>query len=69
MKDCILVNHREGEINTEFAFSERAEFPLLSMPEVYGRPRGAVNNHEKQQRSALEENVGTRNPAAPAKRR
>jgi hypothetical protein len=39
------------------------------MLEEYGRPGGAVNNHEKPQRSALEENVGTRNPATPAKRR
>ena len=38
------------------------------MLEVYGRPGGAVNNHEKPQRSALEENVGTRNPAPRAKK-
>jgi hypothetical protein len=37
---------------------------LLNMMEVYGRQRGAVNNHEKPQRSALEERVGTRKPAA-----
>jgi hypothetical protein len=36
------------------------------MLEVYGRLHGAVNNHEKPQRSALEERVRTRNPATPA---
>jgi hypothetical protein len=39
------------------------------MLEAYGRLHGAVNNHEKPQRLALEERVSTRNPATPAKGR
>jgi hypothetical protein len=32
------------------------------MPILYRRPRGAVNNHEKPQRSAFKEHAETRNP-------
>jgi len=39
------------------------------MLKVYGPLHSAVNNHEKPQRSVLEERVRTRNPAAPAKGR
>jgi hypothetical protein len=63
-----------GLKDRNFLFPQHGEFPLLamnlpSMPVIYRRPGGAVNNHEKPQRSTLEENVGTRNPTAPAKKR
>jgi hypothetical protein len=43
-------------------------YTLLSIAELYLRPGGNVNNHEKSQRSAFKEHVGTRNPLEPAKR-
>ena len=43
-------------------------YTLLSIAELYLRPGGNVNNHEKSQRSAFKEHVGIRNPLEPAER-